>query len=74
MKIILGAFVRATQKSALVSFSPSPTYFEVKLEALILKKVHFASEAKAFAIIVFPGGQKKRTPFEGSLNPTNSSG
>lgn len=44
----------ATAKRARTSFSPSPTYFDVKDEAEMLKKVDEASLATARASIVLP--------------------
>ena len=48
----------------LTIFSPSPTHFEVKLEAEIDMKVDLEVEAIALPKRVFPvpGGPKKSTP------------
>ena len=49
------------------------THFEVKVAELMLKKTEFASDARAFASIVFPllGGPNKSKPFAGDLKPYN---
>ena len=57
----------ATAKSALTNFSPSPTHFDVKLDAEMLKKFVFCiSSAKAFAKRVFPlpGGPYNNKPLK----------
>lgn len=45
MKITLGSFNRATENKARTSFSPSPTHFDVKELAEMLKKVALHWEA-----------------------------
>ena len=59
-----------------MSFSPSPIHFEVRVEALQLKKVDWHSVAMALASIVFPfpGGPYKRIPLDGAKSPRNISG
>ena len=67
----------ATLKSARTSFSPSPSHLEVNVDALMLRKVILlASEAMAFAIIVFPfpGGPNNSSPLGGERKPVKSSG
>ena len=57
----------ATAKSALTNFSPSPTHFDVRLEAEMFKKFVFCiSSAKAFAKRVFPlpGGPYNNKPLK----------
>lgn len=49
MKIIEGFFSLAKLKSDLISFSDSPTYFDIKSEEDIEKNVPSASVAQAFA-------------------------
>ena len=58
MKITLGALSAASAKRHFISFSPSPIHFEVRVDALQLKKVDLHSVAIALASIVlpFPGG------------------
>jgi hypothetical protein len=67
---------RATANKAFTSFSPSPTYFDVNVAALMLKKVALHSDATALASNVFPlpGGPNKSNPLAGALNPVNISG
>ena len=57
-------------------FSPSPIHFEVKDEALMLKKVNPDLAAIHFAIIVLPvpGGPKRSNPCGGARNPWKISG
>jgi len=55
MKIMLGLYLRAIEKSAFKVFSDSPTYFDIKSDAEMLKNVPpFISVAQAFARKVFP--------------------
>jgi hypothetical protein len=49
MKIIEGCMARATPNNALTIFSPSPSHFDVREEALMLKKVAFDSAQTALA-------------------------
>ena len=71
MKMIAGWFSWATLNSILTSFSPSPCHLLVKVAAEMLKKVAFASWAKAFASMVLPlpGGPYRRSPRAGALRP-----
>ncbi|KAG8231883.1 hypothetical protein J437_LFUL009732 [Ladona fulva] len=71
MKIIDGC-----TKSALTNFSPSPTYLEVRLAALMLKNVALTSVATALAnkVLPLPGGPNNRRPLAGALKPVKSSG
>jgi len=59
-----------------MSYSDSPTHFDIILLELIQKKVESSYEAIALAIIVFPvpGGPKRRMPLEGFLRPQKRSG
>lgn len=54
MKITAGCRSRATVNKALTIFSPSPTYFEVREDAEMLKNVYPLSVATAFASMVLP--------------------
>lgn len=54
MKTTDGCFVAATANKARTIFSPSPIHFEVKLDALMLKKVEFDCDAIHLPIKVFP--------------------
>ena len=76
MKIIVGCISRATANKALTSFSPSPNHFDVRLDALMLRKLAFDSVATALAnnVFPFPGGPNKSRPFGGLRNPVNKSG
>lgn len=49
IKIIEGCAFRAIWNSAFTIFSPSPTHLDMIVEAEMLKKVHRASSATAFA-------------------------
>lgn len=52
---MLGLYLRAIEKSAFKVFSDSPTYFDIKSDAEMLKNVPpFISVAQAFARKVFP--------------------
>ena len=64
MKMTAGCRWPARVKSVRTIFSPSPIHFEVKLEALMLKKVALMFEAMALPIRVFPvpGGPKSSKP------------
>ena len=48
MKTIDGAFFLAVSNIVLTSFSPSPTYLDVSVAAVMLNNVHLASVASAF--------------------------
>ena len=67
---------RAAVNNALTSFSPSPTNFEVNVEAEMLKKADSDSLATALASRVFPqpGGPNRSRPLVGVLRPVKSSG
>lgn len=58
MKMMLGDYIAAIMKSVRISFSLSPSHFETRVLALILKKVDLHSVATAFAsnVFPFPGG------------------
>ncbi len=75
-KIIDGAILRASWKSALTNFSDSPRYLDVKEEAEMEKNVDCDSVATALASMVFPvpGGPNKSMPRAGSRNPLKRSG
>lgn len=64
------------QKKKKKTLKDKLTYFEVSVEALILKNLALASCATAFASIVlpFPGGPNMSKPCEGASSPTNRSG
>lgn len=66
-----GFFSLATLNNVFIDFSDSPTYFDIKSEAEIEKKVASHSVAQAFANNVFPvpGGPYSKTPFQGFLSP-----
>mmetsp|Transcript_29373 Transcript_29373/g.49409 ORF Transcript_29373/g.49409 Transcript_29373/m.49409 type:complete len:232 (-) Transcript_29373:750-1445(-) len=76
IKITEGCSDAARPNSALIIFSLSPTHFETRFEALILKKVARASDANALASMVLPvpGGPNNSIPFAGDRRPVNSSG
>ena len=76
MKMTLGAFARATAKSAFTSRSPSPIHLDMSDDAEIEKKVELAAEAIAFAMSVLPvpGGPKRSRPFGGWRAPWKMSG
>ena len=67
---------RAAVNKALTNFSPSPTNFEVNVEAEMLKKADSDSLATALAskVLPHPGGPKRRRPLVGVRRPVNSSG
>ena len=71
--MIEGFLSRALLKSALISFSLSPTYLLIKSAEETEKKVPYASVAQALAKNVFPvpGGPYIRIPFQGFLLPVN---
>ena len=50
MNIMVGCISRATANSALTNFSPSPNHLDVRLEALMLRKLAFDSVATALAL------------------------
>lgn len=54
MKIMLGEYTYARANRVRISFSLSPTHLDIRVLALILKKVHLHSVATALASIVFP--------------------
>ena len=75
IKMMHGCISRAMLNSARTIFSPSPTHFEVRDDADILK--NFASgisAANAFAksVFPFPGGPYRSKPFGGALIPENA--
>lgn len=76
MKTTAGWWHFATANSARTIFSPSPTHFEVKHDALILKNVDSDCDAMHFPINVLPvpGGPKSRMPRGGRLKPVKMSG
>jgi hypothetical protein len=71
IKIMLGLLIYATANKVLIIFSLSPTHFDIKVLADILKNVDLHSDATALASIVlpFPGGPYNKIPFVGSLIP-----
>lgn len=74
---MLGLSRRAIEKRAFKVFYDSPTYFDIKSDAEILKKVPpFISVAHAFArkVLPVPGGPKSKIPFQGDLWPIKTSG
>jgi len=72
----LGYRCAARVNNALTVFSPSPTYLDVRVDALTLKNVALPSEAIALPIIVLPvpGGPKRSRPLPGEMIPSNSFG
>ena len=76
MKLLqtMNYLARSSIESVSVSFSPSPTYFEVRLAALMLKKVALDSLATAFASIGFPlpRGPNNSRPRAGARRPVYS--
>ena len=60
----------------LTIFSPSPTHFEVSVDADMLKKVDLDWAAMAFPsrVLPVPGGPKNITPRGGALIPLKMSG
>ena len=76
MKMIDGDFAFAIAKRVRIIFSLSPTHFETKVDAEMLKKVESHSEATALASIVFPfpGGPYNKIPLVGFLMPVKMSG
>uniref|UniRef100_A0A1B0D796 Uncharacterized protein n=1 Tax=Phlebotomus papatasi TaxID=29031 RepID=A0A1B0D796_PHLPP len=76
IKIIDGCISLATAKSALTSFSPSPTYLLVSDAAEMLKNVaeHSVATARASRVFPFPGGPKSNSPRAGLRRPVNNSG
>jgi hypothetical protein len=76
MKTTLGWWIAAIANIVLTIFSPSPTHFEVKVEAEILKNVAFDWAAIALPSRVFPvpGGPKSMIPLGGALMPVKISG
>lgn len=67
---------RARANNALTNFSLSPTYFEVTLAALILKKVMSQAVAtpRARSVFPLPGGPNSSRPRAGVRRPVNNSG
>ena len=57
-------------------FSPSPTHFEVKVDAEMLKKVDFdwAAIALPSRVLPVPGGPKNMMPLGGARIPLKMSG
>lgn len=74
--MMLGLYTYANAKRVLMSYSLSPTHFDIKVLADILKNVDLHSVATALASRVFPlpGGPYSKMPFVGSLIPWNNSG
>lgn len=68
--------LRAIANNALTNFSLSPTYFEVILAALMLKKVMSQAVATPLAsnVLPFPGGPNSKSPRAGVRKPVNNSG
>lgn len=66
----------ATENRALTSFSPSPTYLDVRLAALMLKNValHSVATARASNVLPLPGGPNSSNPRDGVRRPVNNSG
>ena len=64
MNTIAGWWIAAIANIVRTIFSPSPTHFEVKVEAEIDMKVDFdwAAIALPNKVLPVPGGPKKRTP------------
>lgn len=75
-KITDGCNSRAIAKRARTSFSPSPTYFDVRLAADIEKNValHWVATARASNVFPFPGGPNNNNPLAGVRKPVNNSG
>mmetsp|Transcript_9902 Transcript_9902/g.19979 ORF Transcript_9902/g.19979 Transcript_9902/m.19979 type:complete len:388 (+) Transcript_9902:142-1305(+) len=76
MKMMAGCRSLAHAKSARTSFSASPTHLEVRVEALMAKKVQVDSVATALASIVLPlpGGPYRSRPRVGARKPLKRSG
>lgn len=76
MKIIEGFLSLAILNKALINFSDSPTYLEIKSAEEILKNVASHSVAQALAKKVFPvpGGPYSKIPFQGYLTLSKSYG
>mmetsp|Transcript_35284 Transcript_35284/g.99464 ORF Transcript_35284/g.99464 Transcript_35284/m.99464 type:complete len:201 (-) Transcript_35284:180-782(-) len=76
MKTTAGCTHRATVKSALTSFSPSPIHLDVREEALTLKNVASILDAIALPSSVFPvpGGPKSKRPLGGVRAPEKTTG
>ncbi len=77
MNMMDGAFFLARSKRLLTIFSPSPTYLEVRTEAVKAKSVdagHSVAKARANNVFPLPGGPNRRSPREGVRRPENSSG
>jgi len=72
MKIIEGFLSLAILNKALINFSLSPTYLDIKSADEILKKVASHSVAQAFAknVLPVPGGPYNKIPFHGYLTPS----
>ena len=75
-KITLGARSKANANRPRISFSPSPIHLEVRVEALMLKKVDLHSVATALAskVLPVPGGPYRRMPLLGAYRPLKMSG
>ena len=71
-----GFFSTANLNKALIYFSDSPTYLDIKSDELTEKKVpsHSVAQALARKVLPVPGGPYKRIPFQGFLFPSNNSG
>ena len=69
MKMIAGAFSRASRKTSRTIRGPSPRYFCTNSEPTILMKAAVVAFATALAIIVLPvpGGPYMSTPRGGSI-------
>ena len=76
MNTIEGENAFAIWKRVRMRRSLSPTHFESRVLALMLKKVLLHSEAHAFANIVFPfpGGPYSKIPRVGFRKPVKMSG
>lgn len=72
MNIIDGFFYLAILNNALINFSDSPTYFEIKSDEDIEKNVPSASVAQALArkVLPVPGGPYNKIPFHGLRAPS----
>jgi hypothetical protein len=70
-KMVDGPWKRAISNRMRTSFSLSPRYLELRVEADTLKKVVWHSVATALASIVLPvpGGPNISTPFQGRRIP-----
>mmetsp|Transcript_17662 Transcript_17662/g.31328 ORF Transcript_17662/g.31328 Transcript_17662/m.31328 type:complete len:217 (-) Transcript_17662:651-1301(-) len=75
-KMIAGCSSWAMRNRALTNFSPSPTHLDVRVLALMLKKVAPppCAHARARKVLPVPGGPKRRIPRLGARSPVNKSG